>query len=732
MATLILSVLGTVLGTVLGGPIGGAIGALAGRKVDAMIFAPGTREGPRLNELAVSTSSYGSQIGRQFGKVRVAGQIIWATDLVEHKDKHGNGKGRPKTIEYSYTASFAVALSSRPIGDVARIWADGKLLRGAGGDLKTAGTVRVHNGHGDQPIDPLLAGAEPAGQCPAYRGLAYVVFEDLQLGDFGNRIPALSFEVIADEGGLTFADLLSDVIEDVDAAVPLDGLLGVSCEGSLIDLLGALDPLYPIDCDASVESLSIRPERHQSQPIMLAEAATSTNREDFGGNAGFARKRGGESEQPVAVLRYYDIDRDYLPGAQRATGRPVPGQPRTVELPATLGAATARELVEAASRRADWGRQTLSWRITQIDPAVRPGATVALPDHPGLWRVRDWEWREHGVDLTLTRLPAIAAASAGQTDPGRAGQAEDQPAPGTVLLACELPWDGNPSTALPLLVAAASSPSPAWPGAALFVDQGDGALLPLGPSGRERATIGSAITALSSASPLLFDRHSSLTVELAGTDLALGDATMRQLAMGANRALLGEEIIQFASAVPIGVGRWALSGLWRGRGGTETAIGSHRIGEGFVLLDGSGVTLDPVAVGSTPEATITAIGLGDNAPVVAPIMLRGIGLRPLAPVHGRIEALASGATRLTWTRRARGGWAWEDGVETPLNEQAEAYEVTYVADGGVLARWQVTAPSLDLEAATLTPLRTAAPTGSMAIRQIGDRAVSDALILSFS
>ena len=31
---------------------------------------------------------------------------------------------------------------------------------------------------------------------PAYRGVAYVVFEDLALGDYGNRVPQFTFEVI--------------------------------------------------------------------------------------------------------------------------------------------------------------------------------------------------------------------------------------------------------------------------------------------------------------------------------------------------------------------------------------------------------------------------------------------------------------------------------------------------------------------------------------------------------
>ena len=721
MATLILS----AVGLHFGGPLGSTIGALVGRQIDSLIFKPGDREGARLTELKVTTSSYGVPIARHFGRMRVAGQIIWATDLVEHRDKHGNGKGNPSTINYTYTASFAVALSSRPILSVGRIWADGKLVRGAAGDMKVGGTFRLHSGSGDQTADPLLAAAEGASRNPAYRGLAYAVFEDLQLADFGNRIPTLSFEVIADETAFGFAALLDGVVGDVDAAVPLAGLSGLSNEGPLSDLLGALDPLYPVDCDACGTLLTIRPDRLQGAPIALPEAATSTKREDFDGNAGYTRKRSPQIEQPVAVLRYYDLDRDYQPGAQRASGRPLPGQPRTIELPATLDASAARSLVEGAARRAQWARQSVSWRVTQLDPDVLPGATVTLPGHPGLWRVGGWEWHDQGIDLGLTRISATSASSA-PADPGRANPAPDEAMATSELTAIELPWDGNGATPVPLLLAAVSSASPAWSGASLYVDQGDGALQFLGAVGRTRAAIGRALDALLTASPLLFDRQSSVTVELVGSDFQLSDATMRQLAMGANRAALGSEIFQFAQAQPLGGALWRLTGLWRGRGGTEGAIAIHAAGERFVLLDGNGSILDAAAVGDTPSALIAAIGLADISPVTVPIALRGIGVRPLAPVHASVSRGAANALVLSWTRRARGGWAWPDGVELPLNEQNEAYVVAF-GIANAIAGWECSSPTLTLSAAEYDGLLAAAPGGTFWVRQRGDRGVSEPL-----
>src|SRR5690606_2653919 len=104
------------------------------------------REGARLKELPVTTSTYGMPIARHFGTMRAAGSIIWATNIAESSEKVSGGKGSPSTNAYSYSASFAVALASRPIASVGRIWADGNLLRGAGGDLKVSGQFRVYTG----------------------------------------------------------------------------------------------------------------------------------------------------------------------------------------------------------------------------------------------------------------------------------------------------------------------------------------------------------------------------------------------------------------------------------------------------------------------------------------------------------------------------------------------------------------------------------------------------------
>lgn len=207
MAALLLSFAGASLGAALGpaGMIGGRmIGAIAGGLIDRALFGPSPRrvEGPRLKDLDVMGSTEGAPIPRVYGRVRISGQVIWATRLEEvvstRSESAGGGKGggpRVTTTTYSYFANFAVGLCEGPIARVGRVWADGKPLDL--GDLD----VRIYLGGEDQLPDPLIE-AKQGAAAPAYRGLAYMVFDRLPLESFGNRIPQISVEILRPVGRL--------------------------------------------------------------------------------------------------------------------------------------------------------------------------------------------------------------------------------------------------------------------------------------------------------------------------------------------------------------------------------------------------------------------------------------------------------------------------------------------------------------------------------------------------
>ncbi|WP_298198656.1 phage tail protein [Novosphingobium sp.] len=728
MATIIF----TALGRALGGRAGGAVGALLGRQLDGLLIGSGRTAGPRLSDLSVTTSSYGEPIPRPFGRMRLAGSIIWATDLRETSETRGGGKGRPAQTTYSYSASFAVALASRPLAAIGRIWADGVLLRGAEGDLKTGGQLRFHAGHGDQMPDPLLSAAEGAARCPAYRGIAYVVFEDLPLADFGNRIPALSFEVFGPESALDLVTVTGLGGTPADPAIPLEGVAGISIDGSPAETLGLLADLVPFACDGAADRPVLRPEPGEILPLPEAAGALAGSGSATG-RGGPARRWTGAAATPLGALRYLDVARDYQAGLQRVPTAAAKGQPRVLELPLALTSEAARLMVDAAARRETWLRQSLVWRSAALDPRLGPGALVRAPGMAGVWRVTEWEWRADGVEVTLWRVPPTAAtATSLAADAGRAALAPDQRGGPSALAAFELPWDGTSGRDIGQgqgsVVVAASSAAPGWTGAALYWVDANGGLVPAGVSGRTRAVLGHAEDRLAPASPLLPDRASRVVVALLDPEMTLGEATGAQLANGANRALLGDEIVQFAGAVPLGGGRWQLSGLLRGQGGTEAVTAAHRPGERFVLLDPRLPVLDRSAA---PGATrVAAIGLEDPDPVVTEVALPGIAARPLAPVHPTARTLPDGSLALGWTRRARGAWSWVDGADAPLHEEFEGYEVLAGSAAHPFARWDVAEPRLILAAEALRALRATQPDAALLVRQRGSYAVSEPLLLT--
>ncbi len=217
MATLALTVAGAAVGgallpagisvlgaTMSGAVIGSQLGALAGSYVDQALFGTTGQaraiSGPRLSDLKLTSSTEGTPVPRLFGRARLGGQIIWASDIEEEavtSGGGGSGKGAPASgagstatsTEYRYYANFAVALCEGVITGVGRVWADG-------GELDLSDYVwRLYTGTDLQSPDSLIAAHEGMDAAPAYRGMAYIVFERMALAGFGNRLPQLSFEV---------------------------------------------------------------------------------------------------------------------------------------------------------------------------------------------------------------------------------------------------------------------------------------------------------------------------------------------------------------------------------------------------------------------------------------------------------------------------------------------------------------------------------------------------------
>jgi Putative phage tail protein len=229
-------VAGGIIGSFLGAPqIGASLGGMVGGVMGGLTGSDGGSN--RLDDLRVTSSAYGMPIGKSYGTVRVGGNVIWSPGL-QGKRTNAMGKGAlsgPKT--YNYTCSFAIAFGRGVAQNVVTIWADSRIIysqnntfrvdqygnntyntpydtpfdptsdtpttvttktkvnKGVGGTTKTGVRFRFYGGTDTQMPDPLIVAHEGEGNVSAHRGLCYMVFEDLPLADFGNRIPQISIEV---------------------------------------------------------------------------------------------------------------------------------------------------------------------------------------------------------------------------------------------------------------------------------------------------------------------------------------------------------------------------------------------------------------------------------------------------------------------------------------------------------------------------------------------------------
>lgn len=218
-------IVGGLVGAVVGffTPVGPALGFTIGSSLGGLADPPKgpsiTQEGPRLDDLTVQTSTYGASIPVLYGTAAVRGNVFWLENnrlretvtktTTRSGGKGGGGGSKTTTTTYSYSATFAVGLCRGPIKGVQRIWAGAKLIYDAGSsDYATviasnqaSTSFRVYNGTDTQMPDARMQATLGVSGTPAYRGMAYIVFYDLQLKDYGNSLMGAQIKVELVGGG---------------------------------------------------------------------------------------------------------------------------------------------------------------------------------------------------------------------------------------------------------------------------------------------------------------------------------------------------------------------------------------------------------------------------------------------------------------------------------------------------------------------------------------------------
>jgi hypothetical protein len=261
------------LGVLFGSQLLGGFGmklAVLGASVAGSILLNGKKKPVgKLNDLRVSSSSYGRGIAEVFGTMRCTGNMIWSTSFEEEKSfvtqkgkrKTGSlGKKKSKkgkaTETYEYFANFAMGICAGPVDTCLRIWADNNLIydrlnpdnddlveqgfsrnddQGGGKrDLKNPArkkghdgdsgrfSLRFYNGSETQQVDPFIAKKQGDNAVP-FRGMCYIMFEHFALADFGNRIPTITVEVSSVTQRKPIVRVFDNLEPTVDWKYPFDG-----------------------------------------------------------------------------------------------------------------------------------------------------------------------------------------------------------------------------------------------------------------------------------------------------------------------------------------------------------------------------------------------------------------------------------------------------------------------------------------------------------------------------
>jgi hypothetical protein len=726
MATLVL----TAVGSAIGGPIGGAIGAALGQQVDAALFAPTARQGSRLKELAVQTSSYGTQIPGIFGAMRVAGTVIWSTDLIEKRAKSGGGKGRPATLNYSYRVSLAVALSSRPAMRIGRIWADGNLIRGVSGDLKVDAQMRFYGGQENQQPDPLLASAEAIGECPAHRGIAYVVFEDLQLAEFGNRIPSFSFEIFERDEPLPLQSLMTNISDGEITAHSAIEICGFAAAGASVrEAISPILDVCPVEIVARNGQLFVRDVAlSQNQPYSVVIAVDENTR---------ALDRPKHILPPAAYipgaisLRYYDAERDYQAGIQQSGFEGTGRSEMRLELPAVLSATAARKLVEAKDSEVRYAREHWTGSVTTLAKSFQPGDHITTPDGRK-WQIADVEVALGTTAITAKAVPKYANRSDVAVASGRHVPSLDQPVGETRIIIVELPLatGSDPNNVALALFAAGTKAG--WKRAAVSVKVDDqwtdiGITAP-------SAVISETLAPLASHKTFLVDEASALDIELLHQSMELPVRDSSPLAHDAPIFWIDGECVRAGRVVALGGKTYRLSRLVRGCFSSLLEAPAHPAKAKAVMLDpASAMPLSEPNFRVGQTVLVEAQGLGDAAPASDTITVEGLAIKPTSPVHGRASWNIDGSLNLEWKRRSRLDLGWMDGVEQVQIEDQESYQVALYANDILLREWLVTTSALHISAIEVAAVGIAGSAFPIfTIRQIGRFAQSDPLTFGIS
>jgi hypothetical protein len=733
-------------GAIAGATIGLAAGSYVGGYIDQTYLYPLLQDqkgvkGPRIDDLPIQTASEGSPMHFALGREnRIAGTIIWLSDLIELKkedDVEGGkgGGGGAKQTSYEYYVHIAVGICEGPITNVRKIWADAKLIYDD--SLPEPKDRRVHliriytglNGH-PQDADSIISSYEGLENTPGFRGTAYVVLEGLLLRDFGNRVPQFTFLVEVQTHESVAAGIFNILSranltqpEDFDMAGVEHSIRGYTMSG----------PTTPISClEPIMQAYDVLTRENGPQIIFFTrgrEDIVDIDPNDLvaidgvGGDGGSGGPRpfllndpsGWDLPKEVNV-RYIDPTHDYQNGNGKYTRGDADGTlVEQLDVPIVMHPSDANDI--AANRL---------WRHY----AERVKVSFSLPPKYFILQENDiarvqWEGETYSIRIMQSDignngliqiqglLVDFTAAEEDYDCARRLSVAEEISPPQNVLpviLDTVAVREGD--TVQPGFYAAAVAPhgQPNFTGGSVYQSM-NGTDWNLVGNIPEEATVGTITNRYFYGTVDATDTIGVLDmvteVDIMLQENTLESVTYTQLLNGANRAFLGKELIGFQTATLVGPNTYRLSNLLRGLRGTTAS--AHSEGERFMKISNFSTGFHPMnsgAIGTRRFLKIVQDGQNLDDTQTHTMVYEGNNLKQL-PVCQFVPDRDPSTFDITlgWTRRTR-AFTPAFAPYKPLGADEERYEVDVYLNTTVPTSFDTPIRTIKVSAPTLTYLKT--------------------------
>lgn len=450
------------------------------------------------------------------------------------------------------------------------------------------------------------------------------------------------------------------------------------------EAIEALMPVYFFDAVESDGGIKfVRRGKPSVATIPDDDLAAHTDSESI--PALLTRTRTQEQDLPATMsLVYIDPDTDYQIGSQ--TSRRMIGNSLevvTVQCPVVMNSTEAKQRLDALHFSTWFEREPGQWQTTRKYVYLEPTDVVTV----------------RGIDFRITRktegadgvvkfegVPSfgptfIQTGSGGDSGSGFPPQ---QPplAQLTDLVLLDIPYITlNPASGA-YYPAMAGALRRSWPGASLQRSTDGGVNYSEVFSDNLPATIGVTTTALGEFfGGNIYDEVNSVTVVL-----KLGAGTLESMSREAaynpevNECVIGDEMLRFRTATLIAERTYRLSGLLRGRRGTEWAMRAHAAGENFVMLPLTAVAAGLGELHAPRQFKAVTFGSTVASANAVPFTYNAHLLLPYSPVYPMAAQGASGDWALRWVRRTRYDGEWIDYVDAGIGETSEAYIVKIWSD----------------------------------------------------